>query len=136
MEPVTDPPVKRLVNLYRIVRATLDDGALDQLIEGHYRITQICLAIVVGNPTFGADLFEHILTGELKSGTELRDWCAAQLSKPDLDVRAGALVRELPFWLDEFSDWDAVREAIARVARFSFETGRVVGYQIAGAERH
>jgi hypothetical protein len=129
---------KRLVNLYRIVRCSLDDEALDRLINGRYRITQICLALVVGRPAFSAALFRRILSGELSSASDLRAW------RPDADARtepgamdAGAfeVLGEFNRRIAEFDDWDAVRDAVRRVARFSFETGRVLRSRAREPER-
>jgi hypothetical protein len=123
---------KRLVNLYRIVRATLDDQALDHLISGGYRVTQICLALVVGNPGLGAELFGEVLGATLTSQAMLASWCATRTQAlKAADVRDRASLRELTARAGEFADWLAVKAAVRRVARFSFETGRVLGYYVA-----
>jgi hypothetical protein len=122
---------KRLVNLYRIVRAGLDDEALDRLIEGQYKLTQICLAIVVGNPTFGAELFGQILSGKLQSRGELVKWCGDRAkAAPGASARDSAAIREIVARSAEFAEWDAVCDAVGRVARFSFETGRILGFRM------
>jgi hypothetical protein len=113
---------KRLVNLYRIVRATLDDEALGQFLAGEYRLVQICLAAVVGRPACAASLFDSIFDGRVCDPAGLDrfikersngdpEWCdlAALLS----DVRAPA-------------EWQALMDAARSASRFSFQTGRVL----------
>lgn len=124
---------KRLVNLYRIVRSTLDDVALDQLISGGYRVTQLWLAFVVGHPALGAELFDAILSGTLTAPAGLVQWCKARCQAPKLDVRQRAALRALEAHQAELADWPAVKTAVRRVARFSFETGRVLGYYVGDA---
>jgi hypothetical protein len=122
---------KRLVNLYRIVRSTLDDVALDQLISGGYRVTQIWLALVVGHPALAADLFDAILAHRVASREELVAWCGEReaRAKPS-ELRLRAALGQILNRRDEFADWRAARAAVRRVARFSFETGRVLGYYV------
>jgi len=117
---------KRLVNLYRIVRCALDDQALDRLIDGDYKITQICLALVIGSPELSADLFGRITAGTLRSASELGAWINAAAAAPGTTEASLGVLRELAGHADEFGDWEAVRDAVCRVARFSFQTGRVM----------
>ncbi|HEX7836412.1 MAG TPA: P-loop NTPase fold protein [Kofleriaceae bacterium] len=116
---------KRFINLYRMIRAMLDDEALDRLITGGYRITQVCLAVVIGSPALGAELFEAILSGRITSRSELVDWCTDRTSKVE-GTRERRTLRHVTRRDGEFTDWDAVCEAVRRVARFSFETGSVL----------
>ena len=116
---------KRFINLYRMIRAMLDDEALDRLITGGYKITQVCLAVVIGSPALGADLFEAILSGRITSRSELVDWCAERATKVE-GTRDRMTLRHVTRRDGEFTDWDAVCDAVRRVARFSFETGSVL----------
>jgi hypothetical protein len=126
---VTSPrAAKRFVNLYRIVRSTLDDIALDRLIQGDYKATQICLALVIGCPTFGAELFEQVLSRQLASHSDLVAWCERRAGgSATSEPRERAALRELSKRVAELTDWEAVDSAVRQVARFSFETGRVLG---------
>lgn len=117
---------KRLVNLYRVVRCSLDDQALDRLIDGDYKITQICLALVIGSPALSADLFPRILAGTLRSASDLAAWISAAEAAPDTTEVSLGVLCELAGHAAEFADWEAVRDAVCRVARFSFQTGRVI----------
>lgn len=116
---------KRFINLYRMIRAMLDDEALDRLITGGYRITQVCLAVVIGSPPLGAELFEAILSGRITSRSELVDWCTDRGTKVE-GTRDRRTLRHVARRDGEFTDWDAVCDAVRRVARFSFETGSVL----------
>jgi hypothetical protein len=116
---------KRFINLYRMIRAMLDDEALDRLITGGYRITQVCLAVVIGSPALGAELFEAILSGRITSRSELVDWCTDRGTKVE-GTRDRRTLRHVARRDGEFTDWDAVCDAVRRVARFSFETGSVL----------
>jgi hypothetical protein len=118
---------KRLVNLYRIIRCSLDDLALERLLDGHYKIVQICLALVVGRPAFSAELFRRILSGELGSEASLSAWLrVAEPTRTVSDQMSCAMLRDLIDRTHEFADWGDVTDAVRRVARFSFETGRVL----------
>jgi hypothetical protein len=92
---------------------------------------QICLAIVVGNPTFGAELFGQILSRKLQSEGELVKWCGDRAkAAPGASARDSAAIREIVARSAEFAEWDAVCDAVGRVARFSFETGRILGFRM------
>jgi hypothetical protein len=116
---------KRFINLYRMIRAMLDDEGLDRLITGGYRLTQVCLAVVIGSPTLGAELFEAILSGRITSRGELVDWCAERSTKVE-GTRDRLTLRHVARREAYFTDWELVCDAVRRVARFSFETGNVL----------
>jgi KAP family P-loop domain len=128
---LTPRAAKRLVNLYRIVRASLNDDDLTELIEGRYRLVQICLGLVIGHPTFGADLFTYVLANDASSAEDLRRWCRdrradAQRSRSASGLRDLSALDALDAHLAEFHDWAAVTATVRSVARFSFETGRIL----------
>lgn len=116
---------KRFINLYRMIRAMLDDEGLDRLITGGYRLTQVCLGVVIGSPTLGADLFEAILSGRITSRGELVDWCAERSSKVE-GMRDRLTLRHVARREAYFTNWDVVCDTVRQVARFSFETGNVL----------
>ncbi|MGC4094431.1 MAG: P-loop NTPase fold protein [Polyangiaceae bacterium] len=125
---------KRFVNLYRIVRATLDDVELDRLIEGGYKPTQIWLALVIGNPKLGAEIFEQVLSRKLSSAADLGVWCQERQARGGRSQRDIATLLAVAQRIVEFDDWKATFEAVLRVARFSFETGRVLGHFVNARE--
>jgi KAP family P-loop domain len=127
----TPRAAKRLVNLYRIVRTGLDDDELTELLQGRYKLIQICLGLVIGHPTFGADLFNQVLSGAMKSQKDLAVWQERQ--RPSAAARDLAALAALEALIAEFSTWPAVIDAVRRVARFSFETGRILALYPAAA---
>jgi hypothetical protein len=122
---------KRLVNLYRILRSTLDDDSLDQFVDGGgHEIALICLAIVIGNPALSADLFRDILAGAVQTPAALSAWCTKRAT--GASGRERVTLIEIERRSAAFTDWPAVLAAVRRVARFSFETGRVLRAHLAG----
>jgi YidC/Oxa1 family membrane protein insertase len=62
---------KRLVDLYRIVRAGVTDSELDEFIVRHAGPMQLCLAIVVGKPGVANELFTAIFENRCESHAAL-----------------------------------------------------------------
>jgi hypothetical protein len=113
---------KRLVNLYRIVRATLDNHELDRFLAGGYQTTLLMLAAVVGSPSLAAELFGAIFAGRLQDARGFSEYLA---KRAEGDPRWGALAQCLGN-RPELAHWGAVRAAVRACARYSFETGRVL----------
>src|SRR5262249_6867029 len=113
---------KRLVNLYRIVRAKLDNHALDRFLAGGYQTTLLLLGAVVGCPSLAAELFGEIFRERVKDAQGLSQY----LSKRGKDDPHWRVLNQLLSNRPEFSDWQAVRAAVRACARYSFETGRVL----------
>jgi hypothetical protein len=122
---------KRLVNLYRIVRASLDDDELGELIAVWHPHVQLYLAIVLGSPVLAVRIFEKAMTGTLE---DLARWITDRRAptspgtkkltarnRAALDAMLGSLrtpaVANSP---------EGFRRAVRQVARFSFETGRLL----------
>lgn len=124
LAPLISTPrsAKRLVNLYRIVRATLDDEALRHFVAGRYRTTQLVLAAVVGSPTLAAELFEAIFAGRIADGGAVTRFLAERAAADARWASLAAFFKDRP----ELTDWKAVRAAAHTAARYSFETGRVL----------
>ena len=61
----------------------------------------------------------------ITSRSELVDWCTERATKVE-GTRDRRTLRHVTRRDGEFTDWDAVCEAVRRVARFSFETGSVL----------
>jgi hypothetical protein len=124
---------KRLVNLYRIVRAGLDDDDLSLLISGWYKHVQVCLAIVLGHPTLAKEMFERLLSD--KDPAKVTSWLTGRISPTNNNAtlpgaRDLKVLRAMKAMLesDEVkSDLDRFRDTVRRAARFSFETGRLLG---------
>jgi len=92
-------------------------------------------AIAIGNPTFGAELFGQILSGALGSQGDLARWCHMRTSQlAGRSTRDRSTLSEVTKRLEVFGDWPALRKAVRRVARFSFETGRVLAAHLADDE--
>ena len=112
--------VKRLVNLYRIIRAGLDDDSVDELLQGRFRLTQLFLAAVVGAPRDAATLCEAIFDKRVSNRAQLTEYLAA---RRDLSDTWHAL--DAVFSAEQLlGDWTAVMDAARGAARFSFQTGR------------
>jgi KAP family P-loop domain len=129
----TPRAAKRLVNLYRIVRASLDDDELMQLLGGRYRLLQICLGLVIGYPSFGAELFSQILSGKVSGRPQLQGWLKqrGEQLQDGIDVREIAALSVLHENSNEFQSWALVETTVRRVGRFSFETGRTLALHAA-----
>jgi KAP family P-loop domain len=132
----TPRSAKRLVNLYRIVRASLEDDELTHLLGGGYRLLQICLGLVIGYPSFGAELFGQILSGRITSRRVLIGWLEERSKKSldgteGLDARDVAALGVLRQNDREFENWKMVERTVRRVGRFSFETGRTLALHAA-----
>jgi hypothetical protein len=115
--------VKRLVNLYRIARAGLDEDSIDAFVRGgRFRLTQLFLAAVVGAPKAAAILCDAIFDGRISGPSQLTGFLEQRKELNDawraLDAAfAGETL---------LHDWTAVTDAARSVARFSFQTGRVL----------
>lgn len=108
--------------------AQLIDGALDDVdrIEAGIRarqsaekqrveteITQVCLAVVIGSPSLGAELFEAILSGRLTSRAEVAAWCTERGARIE-GTRDRLTLRYLARRDGEFTDWNMVGDAVRR----------------------
>jgi hypothetical protein len=112
---------KRLVNLYRIIRASLDADELEELVAGRYRIVQLLLAAVIDCPSASARLFQAIFAGEVTSRTDVRAFMDRQdRADPQWTRLAGQIADR-----GELADWEATRDAARIAGRYSFEAGRL-----------
>ena len=121
---------KRLVNLYRIVRAGLDGDDLDRFVDDHYQLTQICLAAVVGCPDLATDWFARLFRGELCSAADL----APYLDRLAVTDPRAALIAERLRNCRDLDDWPYVLAVCRGAARYSFETGRLLRPQGPGSD--
>ena len=121
----TPRAAKRLANTYRLLRAPLDQNALDALVTGEHRAVLTLLAALVGAPGAANQAFAALLAeppdvqwtdflGRLQAApvrTETRQLATALLV---VTARTG-----LSGELRTFQSWTP------RVARYSFETSRI-----------
>jgi hypothetical protein len=114
---------KRFVNLYRIVRASIDDDALDDFIAGQFKTTQLCLASVIGRPALAAQLFRAIFDERVRCPMTLEAFLSERLEH---DEKWRVLATRFK-GCAELTDWPVVRRAVYAAARYSFETGRLLG---------
>jgi len=114
--------VKRMVNLYRIVRARFDDDSIDYLLDGRYKLEQLFLAAVVGAPKEMSILLDRMFSGRIAGPSQLTELLEEHARRPGA---WGALARA--FALDPLTaEWDEIVEVARGSARFSFRTGRVL----------
>lgn len=114
---------KRMINIYRIVRAGLDEDAIEELLsDERYRLLQLFLACVVGAPKETATLCDRMFDGRITSREQLVQFLQPRAKRPDA---WGAIARA--FAAEELPEvWDEIVDAARSAARFSFQTGRVL----------
>jgi hypothetical protein len=144
LSPLVPTPraAKRIVNTYRLIRASLDEHELRQFASADgsatdYRAVQVLLAVLIGFPGEAAPLFRSLL--QTSRRRSWRAFVAAFADDPDADEEdeetaaetarrrhlLAALVEGLqvkpPEQLEVYRRWAPI------VARYSFETGRLGG---------
>lgn len=125
----TPRTTKRLINLYRIVRASLTDEELTEFLGGEYQYIQLCLAVVLGNPLLASELLQQVFSAQ--ELTAVRTWVTQRLtSAQKISQRDSIALTRFGAMLDESGlaqDPRRFRLMLRRVARFSFDTGRLLG---------
>lgn len=109
---------KRLVNLYRIVRAGIEDGELDAFVAEHAEHLQLCLALVVGQPAVATTFFAALFRGEV---TDFGGAIALCRRESRDDPRWLALLDRLIALQADPARWASFYDAARTSARFSFE---------------
>ncbi|HEX6899229.1 MAG TPA: P-loop NTPase fold protein [Thermoanaerobaculia bacterium] len=148
---VSPRSAKRLVNIYRLIRAQLDERALDHFVgeseaPGEHQAVLVLLAVLIGYPDQASSLFRH-LQGQVPDAgwwalvEELAPKKLAESSeiyvnaiRDDMTPAEARAWRKLhaclgglrqsigvPDRIDTFQKW------VAPVARFSFKSGRLIG---------
>jgi hypothetical protein len=131
----TPRAAKRLVNIYRILRASIHGEELDRLIgtkgyEPEYPAVLLLLAIVIGFPEQASRIIEGLLDRPVSTWLEFLEAFRPQDgSGPSTPGRVvwlkffGCLdnltIRNLPISISPYAKW------APRVARYSFRTGRL-----------
>jgi hypothetical protein len=125
---------KKFINLYRMVRATVDPAKWQEFVGskdgGDHRAVLVMLAILIGYPSEGAVIFRRLLERRRNETW----WEFIQ----SLEPRAGEM-RETSGWAEfrtrleslhelvaDTEGCDVFREYAQRVARYSFQSGRVL----------
>lgn len=110
---------KRLINLYRLIRAALPESATSELLAtGDYRTILLLLAVLVGNPSFAARLFPAISNGADRETLDEVFNSVAEASgfdHIDVSIHLGGSVK-----LENVKPW------VPMLSRYSFHTGTVV----------
>lgn len=109
---------KRLVNLYRIVRAGVEDARLDTFVTREAWHVQLCLALVVGQPAVAASFFQALFRGEV---TDFPAAVALCRSESISDPRWLSLLDQFVALELEPERWSSFYDAARLSARFSFE---------------
>lgn len=112
---------KRLVNLYRIIRASLNADELEEFLAGRYRIVQLLLAAVIDCPSASARLFQAIFSGEVSCRADVRAFMDRQDRADPQWTRLASQIADR----GELADWEAIRHAAHIAGRYSFEAGRL-----------
>ena len=126
----TPRATKRLVNTYRLARASLAPEELDVFVGSEHRIGEhraalVLLGVLIGFPTKAEDLFQELLDEPLVTQTWLKFVEEFGTRQSDRDQVVTALTRATfalaaPRSLKPYSTW------APRVGRYSFHTSRLV----------
>jgi len=97
----TPREIRKLVNLYRLVRIGIPDAELEAFVGGPYRAVLVLLALLVADPDAARATFLALSAGESSRDAFPPEW--------RLDV-------------ESFDDLQVYRNWVGTLARFSFET--------------
>ncbi|WET80875.1 P-loop NTPase fold protein [Amycolatopsis sp. QT-25] len=97
----TPREIRKLVNLYRLVRIGIPDAELTRFVGGPYRAVLVLLTLLVADPDAARSTFAALSAGESLSGAFPPEW--------RLDA-------------ESFDDLEVYRNWVGTLARFSFET--------------
>ncbi|MFI9452249.1 P-loop NTPase fold protein [Amycolatopsis sp. NPDC052450] len=97
----TPREIRKLVNLYRLVRIGIPDAELARFVGGPYRAVLVLLTLLVADPDAARSTFAALSAGESLSGAFPPEW--------RLDA-------------ESFDDLQVYRNWVGTLARFSFET--------------
>jgi hypothetical protein len=116
----TPRAAKKLVNLYRLTRIRVDDTDLDEfLASGDYKIVQILLAILVGNPKESRVVYGSLLNARTDgSVSEVVD----SLPQSPYRTRIAETLGPMLATGELSSNVDVYRHWCRELARYSFHT--------------
>ncbi|HYR07474.1 MAG TPA: P-loop NTPase fold protein [Longimicrobium sp.] len=133
---------KRFANVYRFIRAALAGPSLDEFTgtaerPGEFRTVSLLLALLTGFPGESVELFRRLLADDPVAG---EDWMTFVRRIADEARAAPTAARSAHRWdrmltaLEEVekgvgvaAEMEPYRERAPRVARFSFQTGQILG---------
>jgi hypothetical protein len=112
----TPRAVKKLVNLYRLLRLGIPDREVPEFIGGTeggpFQVAALLLAVLVGSPQLARNRFETI--ANVPSGADIED----VLDDDSLQELIRKIRKEVPL----HGEVDTYRTWVRRVARFGFTT--------------
>lgn len=116
----TPRAAKRLTNLYRFARASLSPHLIPAFRQGGYKLAQVLLAVIVGQPLIGLDVIKNLLEHR---GSEQK-----LLELVDRPARRDAYWAPLGDALRrvDLKDPRMTLEIARIVARFGFDTARLL----------
>jgi hypothetical protein len=133
MSPLLSTPraVKKLLNLYQLVRAGVPEDDLDGVFlernTGEYREVAILLAMLVGVPSHAAILLDEILNGPASQARDLSHIVAAlrtEHKKSHVDVNTRQ-VRQCPACLN----WHRIEAGLTAITGTSGVPSSVAAYR-------
>jgi KAP family P-loop domain len=129
----TPRAAKRFVNVYRLIRASIDKGSdLHWFLDGgEFAAAQILLAMVSGAPAESSEILERLLALSKRDAMTTQWWeLVDQVVKPQLHrpqwKRFNARLESLRRDYQVPSACDSYRKWADDVARYSFYSGRVL----------
>ena len=137
---------KRFINIYRLIRASLKTRQLAAFVgskerRGEYQVVLILLSILTRFPNKASEIYVHLLKREEKDWRQLLDGLMPRSSGTGhRNVVDESIDRnELPIWQTVYEGLTRISELLnmqypierfaywtPRVARFSFQSGRVI----------
>jgi len=121
---------KRFVNVYRLLRASMEPGRRSGFVESEYKAAQMLLALVMGHPEAASEIVGRLIHDEPSGGwwdfvEKFRpgsgDLALAEETGRDLFKDVDAIKAELPaLTCEELRGW------APDVARYSFRSGRIL----------
>jgi hypothetical protein len=113
----TPRTIKKLTNLYRLLRLSIPSGELSDFLDGPYQAAALLLTALAGAPNEARALLDTLATAQ---DGEIVD--ALKAIDGDLGARLAALVLEIRTEVPVHADTADYRRWATEVARFGFET--------------
>lgn len=137
---------KRFVNIYRLIRASLKTRELAAFVgskesRGEYQVVLILLSILTRFPNKASEIYVHLLKRQETDWRQLLDGLKPQPTGTGYRNVVDAAIdsNELPIWQTVYEGLTRISESLnmrypierfaywtPRVARFSFQSGRVI----------
>ena len=125
---------RRFINLYRLVRATIYTGKWEQFVgsegSGEHRAVLLLLAMLIGYPSEAAEIFRRLIERvHNETWWEFIDSFQPRSGGPqgaEEWAELMAKLRSLRPLIGDTEGCDVFREYAPQVARYSFQSGRVL----------